>query len=158
MRRLGGYWNKSRTEFRYRCQNTDHRLGKNATWSDEQIAFLVAHYPTNMAFNSIARETHHHTYEVKRKAEQLGLVRPAYVAPLKRVTCGGLTFSGESIETILGWLHAHGHSVTDGAISGTYKMSHDNSMTPQQVILFANNKRVRCGPEATIQETYEIHQ
>jgi len=147
MRRTGGYWNKSRAEFRYRCQNTDHRLGQSAKWSYEQIAFLVAHYPTDMALNAIGKETRHHLYEVKRKAEQLGLVR-SVTAPSLNPAIRGQAFVNVGIETVVEWLRAHGHSVTDGVFSGTYKMSHNDSMTPQQVVRFANDRRVRCGPEA----------
>lgn len=131
--------------------NSDNRC--NTTWTDEQVAFLIDHYPTDMALRAIEVETRHHLYEVKCKAGQLGLVRST-TAPslkpkkLKTVIRGEPIFISASIETVVEWLRAHGHSVTDGVFSGTYKIGSNDSMTPQQVFRFANDKRVRCGPEA----------
>lgn len=140
-------WNKSRAGFRYRGQNT--------IWKAEQIAFLTAHYPTDMALHAIERETRHHLYEVKRKAAELGLVRSKTAPPLKNKSRlvpaakhGSPAFVNANLEDVVGWLRACGHSVTDGVFSGTYKIGPNDSMTPEQVICFANDKRVRCGPEA----------
>ncbi len=47
------------------------------------------------------------------------------------------------LEEVIGWLRANGYRVKDGARSGTYRVGFLDSMTPQQVVRFANDRRAR---------------
>ena len=127
------------------------RSGQNATWGAEELGFLITHYPTDVALNAIARETRHHLYEVKRKAAELGLPRSRTAPSLEAesglapaANPGGPAFISANLEDVVGWLRANGCRVEDGLRSGTYRIGFMNSMTPQQVVRFANDRRARC--------------
>ena len=127
------------------------RSGQNATWGAEELGYLITHYPTGMALNAIARETRHHLYEVKRKAAELGLPRSRTAPSLEAesglapaANSGGPAFISANLEDVVGWLRANGCRVEDGLRSGTYRIGFMNSMTPQQVVRFANDRRARC--------------
>ncbi len=127
------------------------RSGQNATWGAEELGYLITHYPTDMALNSIARETRHHVYEVKRKAAELRLPRSKTAPSLKAksglapaATAGGPAFISADLEDVIGWLCANGYRVKGGMRSGTYRVGFMDSMTPQQVVRFANDRRARC--------------
>ncbi len=127
------------------------RSGQNTTWGAAELGFLITHYPTDMALNAIARETRHHLYEVKRKAAELGLPRSRTAPSLKTKSglapaaiTGGPAFISANLEDVIGWLRANGYRVKDGKRSGTYRIGFMDSMTPQQVVRFANDRRARC--------------
>ena len=127
------------------------RSGQNTTWGAEELGFLITHYPTDMALNAIARETRHHVYEVKRRATELELPRSRTAPSLKAKSGlaraahhGGPAFVSANLEDVIGWLRANGYRVTGGKRAGTYRIGFMNSMTPQQVVRFANDRRARC--------------
>ncbi len=126
------------------------RGGENAVWDSEELGFLRTHYPTDMALNAIARATRHHVYEVKRKAAELGLRRPETAPSLKAksslapaINRMGPASIKADLEEVIGWLRANGYRVKNGARSGTYRVGFLDSMTPQQVVRFANDRRAR---------------
>lgn len=124
-------------------------------WRADDIAFLKAHYPTGMPIIAIARATRHHPYEVNRKALELELPRSSTAPSLKYKSSlplpakhGGPAFINASLDVVIEWLRLHGHGIIGGSLAGTYRIGFIDSMTPQQVVRFANNKRARCGPNA----------
>ncbi len=126
------------------------RNGANAGWGSDELGFLKTHYPTDMALNAIARATRHHVYEVKRKAAEVGLQRPETAPSLKAksslapaINPKGQAFIEANLEEVIGWLRANGCRVAEGVRSGTYRVGFMDSMTPQQVVRFANDKRAR---------------
>ena len=121
-----------------------------AVWTPGQLAFLKAGYPTGTPLKAIAVQVRHHPYEVRRKAEALGLPRGKPGPVLKSKAPTGLPenisparFVAVGFKEVIRWMTKHGHKVEPGLKDGLWKVGCFDAQTPQMVVRLANDRRRR---------------